>query len=329
MKGQPMQRRSFLTLLGGAAAAWPLAARAQQRAGPVIGVLSVHTPEVEGPYWAFFRDSLRRGGFVDGINVAIEYRYGSYQYEQMSALAADLVSRRVAVIAAGPATAAIAKAATATIPIVFVHGADPVRTGLVASLNRPGNNLTGISMLLPDLVAKRFGLLHDLVPTNHIGALLDSSSLNLSSQLEQLQEAARRLGVSIHNVTVESDRNLDAAFKTLVERNVGALFVGGGTYFFGARNQLVTLAAHHRIPAIYESREYVRGGGLATYTTSESDAFGKAGAYAARILKGEKPADLPVQLPTKFEFVLNLKTAKALGLTIPIDVLTIADEVIE
>jgi putative ABC transport system substrate-binding protein len=328
MTGNFMQRRSFLTFLGGAAAAWPLAAGAQQSTGPVIGVLSVHTPEVEGPYWAFFRDSLRRGGFVDGINVAIEYRYGSYQYEQMSTLAADLVSRRVALIAAGPATAAIAKAATATIPIVFVQGGDPVRTGLVASLNRPGNNVTGISMLFPDLAAKRFGLLHDLVPTNHIGALLDSASLNLSSQLEQLQEAARRLGVSIHNVTVESDRNLDAAFKTLVERNVGALFVGGGTYFFGARNQLVTLSAHHRIPAIYESREYVRGG-LATYTTSESDAFGKAGAYAARILKGEKPADLPVQLPTKFEFVLNLKTAKALGLTIPIDVLTIADEVIE
>jgi putative tryptophan/tyrosine transport system substrate-binding protein len=323
-----MRRREFIAGLG--AAAWPAVARAQQPAMPVIGLLSVHTPEVEGPNWAVFRDGLRQGGFVAGVNLAIEYRYASYQFKQMPALAADLVSHRVAIIGTGPDAAGFAKTATATIPIVFVNGGDPVRTGLVASLNRPGGNLTGVTLLGADLLAKRLGLLHDLVPqAARIGVLVDSIFGESSFQLQELEEAARRVGVSIRVVTVGSDRNLDAAFATLAGERVGAVFVTAGTYFFGARDRLVALAAQNRIPAFYFTRDHVDAGGLASYGPSTPDAFRQAGAYAARILKGEKPADLPVQLPTNFQFVLNLKTAKALGLTIALDVLTIADEVIE
>jgi putative ABC transport system substrate-binding protein len=324
-----MRRREFIAGFG-SAAAWPLAARAQRTAVPVIGLLSVHPPDVEGPNWAVFRDSLRQGGFVAGVNLAIEYRYASSQFQQMPALAADLVARGVALIGTGPEAAEFAKAATAMIPIVFVNGDDPVRSGLVASLNRPGGNLTGVTLLGPDLLAKRLSLLHVLVPqAARLGVLVDSTSGESRFQLQELEEAARRVGVSIRVVTVGSDRNLDAAFATLGEEPVGALFVTAGTYFFSARDQLVALAARDRIPAFYFAREHVDAGGLATYGPSVPEAFRQAGSYAARILKGEKPADLPVQLPTKFQFVLNLKTAKALGLIIPLDVLTIADEVIE
>ena len=325
-----MRRREFIAGLGGTVAAWPLAVRAQQPAMPVIGLLSVHTPEVEGPNWAVFRDSLRQGGFVAGVNLAIEYRYANAQFQQMSALAADLVSRRVAIIGAGPEAAEFAKTATATIPIVFVNGDDPVRTGLVASLNRPDGNLTGVTLLGPDLLAKRLTLLHYLVPqAARTGVLVDSISRESSFQLQEVEEAARHVGVSIRIVSVGSDRNLDAAFATLAGERVGAVFVTAGTYFFGARDRLIALAAQNRIPAFYFTREHVVAGGLASYGPSVPDAFRQAGAYAARILKGEKPANLPVQLPTKFQFVLNLKTAKALGLAVPLDVLTFADEVIE
>jgi putative ABC transport system substrate-binding protein len=324
-----MRRREFIAGLG-SAATFPLKTRAQQAAVPVIGLLSAHPPDIEGPNWAVFRDSLRRGGFVAGVNLAIEYRYASSQFQRMPALATDLVSRGVAMIGTGPEAAEFAKAATTTIPIVFVNGDDPVRSGLVASLNRPGGNLTGVTLLGPDLLAKRLSLLHVLVPqAASVGVLVDSISGESRFQLQELEEAARRVGVSIRVVTVGSDRNLDEAFATLTEERVGALFVTAGTYFFGARDRLVTLAARDRIPAFYFAREHVDAGGLATYGPSVPEAFRQAGTYAARILKGEKPADLPVQLPTRFQFVLNLKTAKALGLKIPLDVLTIADEVIE
>jgi putative ABC transport system substrate-binding protein len=305
-------------------------AQGQQAALPVIGLLSVHPSEIEGPNWAVFRDGLRQGGFVEGVNVAIVYSYANSQFQQMPALAADLVSRGVAIIATGPEAAEFAKAATATIPIVFVNGDDPVRSGLVASLNRPGGNLTGVTLLGPDLLVKRLGLLRVLVPqAARLGVLVDSVSRESSFQLQELEEAARRVGASIRVVTVGSDRNLDEAFATLTKERVDAVFVTAGTYLFAARDRLVALAARDRIPAFYFAREHVDAGGLATYGPSVPDAFRQAGAYAARILKGEKPADLPVQLPAKFQFVLNLKTAKALGLTIPLDVLTIADEVIE
>jgi putative ABC transport system substrate-binding protein len=329
----PASRREFITLLGGGAtAAWPMATWAQPRAMPVIGLLSIHTPEVEGPNWAVFLRSLRAAGFVEGENISIEYRYASYRSEQLPIMAADLVQRRVALIAAGPVAPEVAKAATTTIPIVFVNGGDPVRSGLVASLNRPGGNLTGVSLLANDLAPKRFGLLRDIVPqAARIGLLVDPTLQQAvrQRQSQELEDAARKLGVSLREVAVGSDRNLDAAFATLVEERVDALFVGAGTYFFGARTQLVAFAAQYRIPAMYELREFMQAGGLAMYGTSVPDAFRKAGLYAARILKGAKPADLPIDLPTKFEFLLNLKTAKALGLTIPIDALTIADEVIE
>ena len=272
-----MRRREFIVGLGGAAA-WPLAAHAQQPAMPVIGLLSVHTPEVEGPNWAIFRDSLRQGGFVAGVNLAIEYRYASAQFQQMPALAADLVSRRVAIIGAGPEAAEFAKTATATIPIVFVNGDDPVRTGLVASLNRPDGNLTGVTLLGPDLLAKRLSLLHYLVPqAARTGVLVDSISRESSFQLQEVEEAARHVGVSIQIVTVGSDRNLDAAFATLARERVGAVFVTAGTYFFGARDRLIALAAQNRIPAFYFTREHVVAGGLASYGPSVPDAFRQAG----------------------------------------------------
>jgi putative tryptophan/tyrosine transport system substrate-binding protein len=324
-----VKRRAFIAGLG-SVVAWPVVARAQQPAMPVIGLLSVHPPEVEGPNWAVFRDGLRQGGFVAGVNVAIEYRYASSHFQQMPSLAADLVSRRVAIIGTGPESAEFAKAATATIPIVFVNGDDPVRSGLVASLNRPGGNLTGVTLLGPDLLSKRLNLLHRLVPqAARIGVLVDSISGESSFQLREVEEVARQVGVSIRVVTVGSGRNLDGAFATLAGEHVGAVFITAGTYFFAARDRLIALAAQESFPAFYFSREHVVAGGLATYGPSVPEAFRQAGAYAARILKGEKPADLPVQLPTKYEMVINLKTAKALGLTIPETLLATADEVIQ
>src|SRR5262245_7744961 len=327
-----MHRRSFLTLLG-ASAAWPLAARAQQD-GRVrrIGVLLATAeadPVVQVRIQAF-RQGLRESGFVEGQNVAIEYRFAENQFDRLSALAADLVQRQIAVIVTGAPAQFAAKAATATIPIVFVMGGDPVRTGLVASLNRPGGNLTGITLLTVDLLAKRFGLLHDLVPqADVIGVLLYSDSLNRSFQLEEVQTAANSVGRTVRVVSAGSESEIDAAFATFARERVGALTVAASAFFVSLRGRILELAARHRIPAIYELREFAEAGGLMSYGPSGTDPYRQAGVYTGRILNGEKPADLPVMLPTKFEFVINLKTVRALGLTVPPGILAIADAVIE
>jgi putative ABC transport system substrate-binding protein len=328
-----MTRREFITLLGGAAA-WPLAARAQQgEQVKRIGVLMANAkadPLVQVRIQEF-RQGLREFGLVEGQNVAIEYRFAEARYERLPALAADLVQRRVAVIVTGPRAQDAAKAATATIPIVFVMGADPVRTGLVASLNRPGGNLTGISLLSVDMLAKRFGLLHDVVPqADVVGVLLDSTySTSETFQLEEMQAAANSVGRTIRVASAGSESEIDTAFALLAREPVGAITLAASSFFVSLRGRIVELAARHRIPAIYELREFAEAGGLMSYGSIIADAYRQAGTYTGRILKGENPADLPVMLPTRFEFVINLKTVRALGLTVPPGILAIADAVIE
>jgi putative ABC transport system substrate-binding protein len=324
-----MNRRDVITLLGGAAAAWPLGARAQQPAVPVVGFFQ-YGP-AGGPSAAAFREGLSEMGFVEGRNVTIEYRFADTQSERLPAMAADLVQRRVAVIAAGPRAHDAAKAATATIPIIFMSGGDPVRMGLVASLNRPGGNITGVTVLGTDLTGKRLGLLHDLVPqATLIGALRDSTVPDLLlPQLQEVQAAGRSLGRPIRIMTVDGPGEYESAFANLAREGAGALFVINSANFVTLRVQLIALAARYRLPASYEFRDFAEAGGLMSYGPRLSDAYRQVGHYAGRILKGEKPADLPVMLPTKFELVINLKTAKALGMTIPPGVLAIADEVIE
>jgi putative ABC transport system substrate-binding protein len=325
-----MRRRNFITLLGGAAAAWPLAARGQQRAVPVVGFFSTSSPELAKNFVSAFQQGLGDAGFVDGRNVTIEYRWAHSDYLRLPELAADLVRRRVAVIVTAPRAQDAAKAATETIPIVFVIGRDPVRAGLVASLNRPGGNLTGIALLTPEMLAKRFGLLHDVVPQAAvIGVLLDSGSPNESFQLQEVQTAANSVGRTIRVVSAGSENEIDAAFVTFARERVDALITAASAYFSTLRGRIVELAARHRIPVIYELRDWVEAGGLMSYGPSGTDAYRQAGVYTGRILKGEKPADLPVMIPTKFEFVINLKTAKALGLAVPPSLLAVADEVIE
>jgi putative ABC transport system substrate-binding protein len=323
-----MRRRDFITLLGGAAAAWPLAARAQQPKLPVIGYLD---PETLDPNLTAFREGLADSGYVAGQNVIIEYRSAEGHSDRLPALAAEFVRRRVSVIVAGPRGAVLAaKAATTAIPIVFMSGADPVRRGIVASLNRPGGNLTGVTVLGPDLSDKRLGLLHDLVPHATVVAVLsDLTSPEPEFPVEQLRAVARRIGVSILVGRVTREGDFDAAFAGFAGGGAGALVVPSSAFFTTQRERLTTLAARYSIPAIYPARVYAEVGGLATYGPSGADANRQVGVYAARILKGEKPADLPVLLPTKFEFVINLKTAKALGLDIPSGISAIADEVIE
>jgi putative ABC transport system substrate-binding protein len=321
-----LKRREFITLLGGAAA-WPLAARAQQAAMPVVGLLmgrsSLHLS-------AAFRQGLGEVGFVEGQNVAIEFRYGNGQYDRLPALAAELVQRRVSVIAAGWPAGQAAKSATATIPIVFIGGGDPVREGLVASLNRPGGNLTGVIMLAPDLEKKRLGLLHELVPqASTIAVLLDANLRDAEFQLQEFRAAERHLGLSIRVVSVGSEQDFETAFATLAQERAGALIVAASTFFNTHRDQLVALASRYRIPTIYELREFAAAGGLMSYSPSLTDVFHQAGVYTGRILKGTKPSDLPVLLPTRFDLVINLKTAKALGLEVPPMLLALADEVIE
>jgi putative ABC transport system substrate-binding protein len=324
-----MRRRGFITLLGGAAA-WPLAARAQQRALPVVGYLSASSPEPAKNFASAFQQGLRDAGFVEGRNITIEYRWAHSDYSRLSELAADLVRRRVAVIVTSPRTQDAARAATETIPIVFVIGADPVRVGLVASLNRPGGNLTGIALLTPEMLAKRFGLLHDVVPQAAvIGVLLDSGSSTESFQLQEVQTAASSAGRTIRVVSAGSESEIDAAFVTFARERVGALMIAASVYFGSLRGRIVELAARHRIPVIYELREWAEAGGLMSYGPSATDAYRQAGVYTGRILKGEKPVDLPVMLPTKFEFVINLKTARALGIEVPPTLSAIADEIIE
>ena len=325
-----MNRRDFITLLGGAAVAWPLSARAQQPAMPVIGYLG--SGEATSPTADMFRRGLGETGYVEGRNVAIESRFADGQYGRLPALAADLVGREVAVLvtSGGVHTALAAKAATPTIPILFAHGSDPVKSGLVASLNRPGGNITGITFLTTELESKRLGLLHELVPrATAIAVLVNPANANVENQSKELKQAAGALGLQLHFVNHSSELVFEADFAAIVRMRAGALLVAADPFYFNRRIQLVALAARHSIPAIYDFRAYAEAGGLASYGTDLADAYRQLGNYAGRVLKGEKPAELPVIQSTRFEFVINLKVAKALGIEVPPTLSARADEVIE
>jgi putative ABC transport system substrate-binding protein len=327
-----VRRREFITLLGGATAALPLTARAQQSAMPVIGYLSSLSPDTYAPRLAAFRKGLAESGYVEGRSIAIEYRWAEGQYHRLPALAADLARREVAVIAAmgGDTSALAAKAATATIPIVFAVTADPVKSGLVSSLNRPGGNVTGVNFLLSMMTAKLFEVLQEVVPNAAaIGFLVNPRGANAEPDISEVRVAAHALGRRLFVASASSEPEIDAAFATLVQERVGALLVGNDVFFYSQRGRIVALAARHAIPAMYNVREYPAAGGLMSYGTSVDDAQRLAGVYVGRILKGAKPADLPVVQSTKVEFVVNLKTAKMLGLTFPLPLIGRADEVIE
>jgi ABC-type uncharacterized transport system substrate-binding protein len=327
-----MRRREFITLLGGAAAAWPPAARAQQAAVPVIGFMSARSREDSPHALEAFRRGLKEGGFVEGENVAIEFRWARGDYSRLPALAADLVSRGVAVIVAagGEPSALAAKAATATIPIVFGIGGDPVKAGLVETLGRPGGNVTGVTLLTNTMEPKRLGLLRDLASgASLIGTLVNPNFPPTAHQLQQLEEAARAVGQRIMVAKASDDDALETAFALLVREGAGALLVTADPYFDTRRDRIVAFAARQRLPAIYQFREYAVAGGLLSYGVSITDAYSQYGAYTARILKGTKPAEMPIDQPTKFELVINLKTAKAIGVTVPEALLARADKIIE
>jgi putative ABC transport system substrate-binding protein len=327
-----IRRREVNRLIGSIAAAWPLAARAQQSAIPVIGVLSILSPDGSQHLMAAFRQGLRESGYIEGQNVAIEYRWAEGRHERLPALAADLANRPVdAILTSGGTIAAMAaKSATRTIPIVFNIGADPVKAGLVASLNRPGGNATGVSWLSITLTGKRFELLHEILPRSVSMAFLENSmNPNINSNVEEAETAARSLGLSLSVVMASSELDIDAVFPALLEQRINALVVTGDPLFITRKSQLVALAARHSISTIYALREFTVAGGLMSYSPSYTDVHRQCANYVARILKGAKPADLPVQQSTKFEFVINLKTAKALGLDLPDQLLALADEVIE
>jgi putative tryptophan/tyrosine transport system substrate-binding protein len=326
-----MRRRAFITLLGGTAAAWPLVARAQQPAMPVIGFLHSATPEAYAPMVAAFRQGLKEAGYLEGQNVTIEYRWAEGHYDRLRALAADLIGRKVTVIAATSTPAAqAAKAATATVPIVFTTGDDPVKLGLVASLNRPGGNVTGVSSLLVELGSKQLGLLRELAPgIAAIAVLTNPNFPGTERQLRDVEAAARVLGLQLLVLRASSEREIDAAFATIAQQSGAALLVGVDPFFLSLRDQIVALAARHAIPALYPVRDFAVAGGLMSYGTDFADSYREAGIYTGRIVRGENPADLPVQRSTKFEFVINLKTAKALNVAVPNSMQLLADEVIE
>jgi putative tryptophan/tyrosine transport system substrate-binding protein len=326
-----MKRREFITILGGAAVAWPFAARAQQPTMPVIGFLHARTPEDSKPQVAAFRRGLSESGYTEGQSVTVEYRWGRGQYDQLPAMAAELVRRSVALLVAGSEPAALAaKVATSTIPIVFSVGTDPVKLGLVTSFNQPGGNATGMQMFTTMLEAKRLGLLHELVPrAETLGILLNPNFTTAQNQLVDLQEAAKSIGLRLRVFRASSVAEIEAAYEAIARERIPAVMVAADVFFDTRREQLIALAARHAVPVMYQFREYAAAGGLISYGIDLPDNYRHVGVYAGRVLKGAKPADLPVMQTTKFEFVINVKTAKALGVKISDNLLSLADEVIE
>ena len=326
-------RRELLVALGGAAAAWPLAARAQQAAMPVVGFLNVASTDGYRPMVTAFRQGLQESGYVEGRNVAIEFRWAEGQSDRLPAMAADLVHRPVTVIAATSAPAALAaKAATTTIPIVFETAFDPVQLGLVSSLNQPGGNVTGVTSLTMEVAPKRLELLHELIPTARVVALLvnpTDPAPAAETNTRELQAAAHSLGLELHVLNASSERDFDAVFAKLIQLRAGGLVIGSHAFFTARSEQLAALTLRHAVPTVYQNRRFVAAGGLVSYGGSITDSYRLAGVYTRRILKGEKPADLPVQQGTKVELYINLKTAKALGITVPLPLIGRADEVIE
>jgi putative ABC transport system substrate-binding protein len=328
-----VRRREFITLIGGAAVAWPLAARAQQQQLPVIGILSSRSRATDALLLAVIRQGLNDTGFVEGRNVSIEYRWAEGNYNQLAALAADLVGRKVAVIVTiGGDVAALAanKAATATLPVVFTVATDPVHSGLVSNLHRPGGNLTGHSAALTEMERKRLGLLRELRPdATSIGVLVNPNVAYIDAQLNDIRSSAASIGREIVILNASTIAEIDAAFATLRQMRAEALSVAVDPFFFDRGSQIVVLAARHAMPALYFRREFAAVGGLMSYGSNAAEGYRVLGVYAGRILKGEKPGDLPIQLPTKFELVINLSTARALALEVPPSLLARADEVIE
>ena len=325
-----MRRREFIALVGGAAVALPRVVRAQQEL-PVVGFANSGSAQAQALMVAAYLKGLEEAGFVEGKNVLIEFRWADGQYDRLPEFMADLIKRKVAVImGGGPPAALAAKAATSTIPVVFTTGDNPVQTGLVTNLGRPGGNVTGVNVLYTDLESKKLGLLRDVVPqADMVAALVNQTRPVAASQTAELQAAAQKFGQRIQIINAATEQDLEPAFASMVQLKVGALLQGADPFFNTVRDQIVSLAARHRIPAIYEQRAFVAAGGLMSYGTNLADAYREAGVYTGRILKGEKPGDMPVVQATKFELVLNLKTAKALSLNIPSGLLTIADEIME
>ena len=325
-----MRRREFITLLGGAAAAWPVAARAQQPAMPLIGFVNSASSDGYAPMVVAFRQGLKETGYVEGQSVAIEYRWANGQYDRVPAMAAELARHQAAVIVANTPGVLAVKAAITTTPIVFTTAADPVGAGLLASLSRPGGNVTGVTQLNVEVMPKRLEVAHELVPgATTIALLINPTNPNSETQLRDLRSAARILGLQLHVLHASNERDFDPVFATVVQLRAGALVIGTDGFFISRSEQLAALTVRHAVPTIFQDRAFVAAGGLMSYGGSITDSYRQAGIYTGRILKGEKPADLPVQQVTKVELFINLKTAKALGLTVPLPLLGRADEVIE